>query len=188
MKQLKSTAQTGDLCLLLFPGEEDLLGLRQRQAVLQARYGGQIYDDVHITCQRFTPSPEQSLTDLLDNIALELRLGHAFPLYTNELVQFYARFWKNYVIRWQVQRTWAWQQFRQRVERMLLDMNCTLHYPPHQAAVCSALVLDMATNLRPYPDVVFPHHLFDVGQFVVSQIEGPGQFRQLVHFQLEETV
>ena len=46
-------ARPGDVCVLLEPAEDEIADLRQRQAALQARFGGCPHERVHLTCQRF---------------------------------------------------------------------------------------------------------------------------------------
>jgi len=53
-------AQPGDFFILLVPSAQELHHLRRWQSELQAQYGGQKVDFLHITCQRFTPHNGQS--------------------------------------------------------------------------------------------------------------------------------
>ena len=184
MKRLRTTARPGDLFILLFPTEAELPLLRRYQSTLQAQYGGRIYEELHITVQRFAPSPAQKLPDVLQALTSHVAQVQAFPIFAAALAQFYAAFWGTYVLRWRIQETPAWRAFRSQVETLLQSINCPPHYPSAQASTCSALETDDAVSLAPCSELSFPCYLFTARHIVISRMERPGQFEHLASVML----
>ena len=58
-------AQPGDLFFLLEPSEAERAAVRNLQAALQARYGGQPQEYIHLTCQRFSLQGGQAVERLV---------------------------------------------------------------------------------------------------------------------------
>lgn len=138
----RKTAKPGDICILLIPTATELRVLRQQQVVLQAQYGGRIYEDIHVTCQRFTLPGEGTLADVVQYLIENFSCLPAFPLFADSLARFYSAFWQTYVLRWQVQKTPGWRAFRAALEMTLKAIDCLPHYAPEQRATCSALEMN----------------------------------------------
>jgi hypothetical protein len=80
-------ARPGDVCVLLEPAEDEVVDLRQRQAALQARFGGCPQERVHLTCQRFELQDEHPLPDLIRRLRSGLVAVRPFPIVAVSLVQ-----------------------------------------------------------------------------------------------------
>lgn len=181
---LRKTAKPGDICILLIPVATELRALRQQQAVLQAQYGGRIYEDIHLTCQRFTPPGEGTLADVVQYLTENFSCLPAFPLFADVLAQFYSAFWQTYVLRWQVQETPKWRAFRTAVETTLKAIDCPPHYTPEQRATCSALEMNGEVTLNTDASLTLPCHLFTAKQIIFSQIKAPNAFEILGQVEL----
>ena len=180
-----NAAQQGDICLILEPTEHELLKLRQRQACLQARFGGQIYPELHVTYQRFAVADRRRLTAVLTVFEEALSQVPPFQIGTGSLALFYAPFWKSHVLKWVVQPRPSWLAFRSACEDALIEVGCALHYPPEQHATCTALVqVPMVPVEELAAHLGVPFALFGARRVVLSQIEGTGEFTTLREFEL----
>jgi len=182
---LFNAAQGGDVCVILEPTEHELLKLRQRQARLQARFGGQIFPKVHVTCQRFSTEQDGQLQEVLNGFAETLSNVPPFQIMVASLALFYAPFWKSHVLKWVVEPCACWLTFRQACEDALEELGCSPHYPKEQRATCTALVrvpMVPVEDLAAHLDA--PFGLFGARRVVLSQIKGPGAFTILRAFEL----
>ena len=180
-----NAAQQGDICLILEPTEHELLKLRQRQACLQARFGGQIYPKLHVTCQRFATADERRLTAVLVAFDAALSSVTPFQIETESLALFYAPFWGSHVLKWVVQPSPSWLAFRAACEDTLVEMGCAPHYPSEQPATCTALVqVPMVAVDELAEHLGAPFALFGARRVILSQIEGSGGFTILREYDL----
>jgi hypothetical protein len=170
-------AQPGDIFILLVPSAQELHLLRQWQADLQIRYGGKTVKHLHITSQRFTPHQdllEESSLELLKN---ELQNLQPFPVFTDKLIQFYARYWDTLVLRWRVQGTDAYTRFRKVLDQTLEMIQCPSHFDRQRHASCGALNLDVGSDLEVNPPLrKFPAYLFTARDLLISKLVGDNEF------------
>jgi len=105
-------ARPGDIFLLLVPTTHELKELRERQLILQSQYGGEIVDFVHITCERFSPNEKKEERICIDYLKHNVTALAPFTLYAAKIVQYYAPYWGEEVLRWQVQETDDYKHLR----------------------------------------------------------------------------
>ncbi len=170
-------AQPGDIFLLLVPSAQELHQLRTWQAGLQTRYGGHPVPDPHITCQRFTPGPGNSPDDCTRLLVEELETIHTFQIYTDRLIQFYAQYWRTHVLRWRVQESDEYAEFRDRLEIALQRIRCPSHFNRRRHASCTALSLQEPTNLSlETAETRHPVPLFLARTLWISKLQEDYQF------------
>jgi hypothetical protein len=171
------TAQPGDIFILLVPTAQELHLLRQRQSDLAARYGGQVVANPHITCQRFSPNLAEPKSDCVAKLKTKLETIPRFPLYSDRLIQFYAPYWQNMVLRWRVQVTRPFAAFRNKLDRTLARLDCPSHFNRVRHASCTAINLEKAIDLQANPaHGEFPTPLFTARECWVSALQEDGQF------------
>lgn len=184
-----NAAQPGDICIILEPTEHEVLKLRQRQACLQARFGGQIYPKLHVTCQRFAIADGERQREVLDAFEEVLSSTQPFQIDTASLALFYAPFWQSHVLKWVVQPSRSWLAFRSACEDVLDRLGCAPHYPTGQQATCTALVQVPCVSVEELAEHLGdPFALFGARSVVLSQIEGAGQFSILGSYALSARV
>ncbi len=173
-------AQPGDIFLLLVPSAQELHLLRQWQAELQDRYGGWIVDHVHVTSQRFTPRQDQHAEPCIDPLIEELQKLKTFPIFTDMLIQFYSPFGGTHVLRWRVKETDYYAEFRDKLDNILLKINCPSHFDRLRHATCTALNLEHKVELTAKtPGRIFPAHLFNAREILISQLTDKNNFNIL---------
>ena len=123
------TARPGDVCVLLEPGEEEVHALRQRQAALQARFGGRPHARVHLTCQRFELPERVPPADLIQRLAKRLAGMSPTPIIATSLVQFESPFWGTRLLRWRIEPTDPLRRFQATLEAALASLGIAPHYP-----------------------------------------------------------
>ena len=180
-----NAAQQGDICILLEPTEHELLKLRQRQACLRARFGGQIYSRLHVTCQRFAIAADERRRAVLRAFEVALASVPPFQIEAASLALFYAPFWESHVLKWVVRPSPRWLDFRSTCEETLVGVGCPPHYPPDQDTTCTALVrVPMVPVEELAEHLGAPCALFGARRVVLSQIEGAGEFTIVGAFEL----
>lgn len=172
-------AQTGDICMLLEPADDDIPAIRELQMSLQSRWGGQPQERVHLTCQRFRLSEKGLLPDVVSHLETRLTVCPPFPVVATSLVQVEHGFFRARVLRWRIQATDELRRFTQVVEEGLMEVGVSPHFP------YSATWSPVVTALEAMPEedpgrlpgqVAFPQHLFTGRQVVLSKILGQRQF------------
>ena len=164
-------ARPGDIFLLLVPSARELHRLSAWQAKLQSRFGGRIVPDPHITCQRFSPTQGLSQDDCLQNLAGELGSIRSFPIYTDRLIQFHAPYWQTQVLRWRIQETDEYAEFRDHLEITLHRIQCPSHFNRLRHATCTALELEQPAELPgEIATAGLPAILFTASTLLVSEL------------------
>ena len=166
--------------------EEELSGLQRIQLDLQAHFGGKPVEPIHITVERFSPD-EASFTDqCLFTLRRILENVNPFPIYCDQIIQFHARYWQQVVLRWRVQQTQVWRDFKENTSEALIELGCPSHFVRERHATCTALFMDDHVDLSVYqPETPFPMKLFTVDQVLISLLEIPGQFRIMETIELK---
>ena len=121
MSTSQRVAQPGDIFVLLVPNGVDQEHLNQKHNSLQAHFGGQAVLPIHITTQRFSPGNGQITTNCIETLRESLSGFQPFPIIADALIQFFAPYWQCQVLRWRVQETPAWANFRDQLENTLHD-------------------------------------------------------------------
>jgi hypothetical protein len=179
------TAQPGDIFLLLLPTSEDLDLLTQEQHRLNTQFGGQLVKPIHITLQRFSPHNSQHPEDCVNTLRKRILAIQSFEVEADALIQFFAPYWQNYVLRWRVKETAAWSSFRDRVKTTLDEINCPSHFHRQRHATCTILKLPGKVDLRsPSPEISMP--LFNVREVVISTLKESGNFEVIEKLKLKE--
>jgi hypothetical protein len=186
-------ARPGDVCVLLEPAEDEIADLRQRQAALQARFGGRPQERVHLTCQRFELQDERLQTDLIRLLRSGLAVVRPFPIVAVSLVQLEHPFWRSRLLRWRIQPSDDLRRLGRIVERALGAVGIRPHFSSAsgwEPTLLTALDGIPEVDLERYrDDILFPHHLFTARRVVLSRIRGYRQFEILgtIRLQLPST-
>jgi hypothetical protein len=177
-------ALPGDICLLLVPTKRETAVLHARQVKLHALFGGEIVDEMHITCQRFnfpkTVDQPWALRHLQEKIASE----KSFMVTSGNYIHFFSPFWGFYALRWHVLEDATWLNFRSKLESCLLEIGLSPHYPPEKHATCTALNLGHEINPNELAKDIFPIPLFRARKMVISRIIQRAEFEILGTFNL----
>jgi hypothetical protein len=180
-------AQPGDIFLLLVPSNNEKQRLRQRQADLQARYGGEPVAFPHITCQRFTPPEGQFPEACIASLKGELKAQPQFTIFTDKLIQFHAPYWGTQVLRWRVQESEEYAGFRELLDAALSKLKCSSHFKRQRHATCTALDLEDVVDLESNPaEGAFPAPLFIAREMLVSKLVDGNQFQILDNIYLPD--
>jgi hypothetical protein len=181
-----STAQPGDICVLLMPEQADLPVVRKMQEELVATYGGWLVPEVHITCQRFRIDQPGSLDEYL--LRLRTLLGRLtdFPIFARGLVQFEAAFWQTNVLRWEVEVTEEFEQFIRLLDEAIRETELVPDYPHDVPFTCSAVDLIEMVKLDEPATPVFPRKLFHARRAIFSKVLGFNDFEMLGYASLKE--
>ena len=187
MKRTIRLAQPGDMFVLLEPSAQEAICLRQRQLALQARFGGQPHELVHLTCQRFTLGDESRVNGVIDRV-VGLHTQPPLDLVAISLIQFEHAFWGSRLLRWQVRVTDELHCFCRLVDDILTQAGATVHYPwstswenKSVTALENVPPVDLDSSLA---ETEYPHQLFDVCQVVLSRIADQSVFEILAQARL----
>lgn len=175
MPEAPRIAQPGDIFILLVPTTDDLAQLRQKHADLQAQFGGQLVEPIHITAERFSPENGHDPQDCIAPIRRNLSGIQPFPIEADGLIQFFAPYWQSQVLRWRVAETRIWNDFRDTLEDVLCDIGCPSHFIRRRYATCTILKLEGEIDPSALPQVdAMP--LFWVRELWISLLKADGQF------------
>ena len=172
-------AQAGDVCILLEPSADELSYLRAYQRRLQAVFGGQLVEHVHVTCQRYRPDASEHLTRIVYKMVDELASVEPFPLLPASVVTLQSEFWETSLARWTVQETDAWRSLIAVLNRTLQELSCPPHYQGDWPPTCGALEHIAPGQPLLGLDEALPQVLFEARTAVLSQVEGQGRFTLL---------
>ena len=161
----------GDTFILVAPTAQELHLLQQKQLGFKKQYGGQIVNHIHITSERFSPIgavfPKECAAVLKDRIANMV----PFPVFADALIQFHARYWNSHVLRWRVQDTGTWVNFRRILAKTLKEIACPSHFNRHRRSTCPILTLDNPITLHEKNHAPnFPQKLFTAKEVYISQL------------------
>jgi hypothetical protein len=183
--QQSRVAIPGDTFILLAPSAQELRRLQQKQLEFQKQYGGHIVNHIHITSERFSPKreafPQECAAVLKHHIANQV----PFPVFADALIQFHAPYWKSHVLRWRVQDTDAWLNFRGILTKTLIGIACPSHFDRLRRSTCSILTLENPILLNENKHAPnFPQKLFTAREVFISQLKENYQFEILETIQL----
>lgn len=173
-------AKPGDTFILLVPPAQELHHLEKLQLGFQNQYSGKIVDHIHITCERFTPKREKFPQEC--SAVLRHHIGNLTPftVFSDAVIQFYAPYWQNQVLRWRIEETAAWIEFRTLLRKTLEGIACPSHFDRQRRATCSILTLDKAAELGEKHDLaIHSQKLFTAQEAVISQLHENHQFEIL---------
>jgi len=180
-------AQPGDIFLLLVPSAQELHQFHQWQNELSQRYGGQPVEFIHITCQRFSPGADRLEIPCIEHLTNDLQNTRPFKIFADLLIQFYAPYWHRYVLRWRVQETELYSQFRERLNTILNKINCQSHFDRQRHATCTLLNLDEKIDLEfNTPKISLPTILFTAKFLWVSKLQDNENFEILKIISLQD--
>jgi len=174
-----STAQPGDICVLLMPDQPDLPGIRRMQEELVAAYGGWLVPEVHITCQRFRIDQPSSLDEYLLRLRTYLGRQAGFPVFASRLVQYEAAFWQTHVLRWEVELTVEFNRFIQLLDVAIRETDLQPDYPHDVPFTCSAVDLTAQVKLNQPANRKYPFQLFQARRAIFSRVLGFNDFEML---------
>ena len=177
-------AQSGDICILLEPAQEEISGLRRLQRLLQAQYGGRPQQRIHFTGQRFAPGGVEQLGQIVDALQERVASLPPFPVHATSLVLAAHPFWGFYVLRWDLRICRAMQAFSSLVETALAEAGARPHYPsggdwnPHVTAL--EAIPETAHVLAANGNAPSNRYLYTGRRLVLSQVQ-PGKQFAIVH-------
>ena len=186
MAPLARPAQAGDLFILLEPVPDELANIREYQRDLQHLFGGRIYENVHVTCQRFTLQDDGSKSDTVHHLVESLSHFHPFSIMTDSLVMVHPPFWQSYMLRWKIRMTEEWWAFVESINSVLEAIECFPHYSIEEPATCTALEMDVEKNVADGSMLGLPCCLFSAQRITLSQLTKVGKHER--EFEILATV
>lgn len=180
-------AKPGDVFLLLIPSPEELSLLQEEQRKLQSRFGGEIVNFVHVTCERFSPTKEEEEEHCVAYLRQNVTALSPFMLYAEKLVQFFAPYWGQEVLRWQVKENNDYTHLRRFIAASLDTTGCGSHFDLDKPTTCTSLRLEekielgseIALENSPFP-------LFKADHLWVSKLIGENEFTILAKIRMED--
>ena len=183
--QESRAAIPGDTFILLAPSAQELGRLLQMQLELQKQYGGQIVPHIHITTERFSPKRAAFPQECAAVLKHHISNFTSFPVFADGLIQFNARYWKSHVLRWRVQDSDTWLNFRRILANTLKGIACPSHFDRHRRSTCSILSLEKPITLNEIQHALnYPQKLFTAREVHISQLKENNQFEILDTIQL----
>ena len=179
MAPITRPAQAGDIFILLEPAPDELAKIREYQRGLQRLFGGRIYENIHVTCQRFTLRGNFAKSDMIRHLVECLSNFPPFPIIADSLVLVHPPFWQSYMLRWKIRMTGEWWSFVESIDNMLEPIGCLPHYSIEEPATCTALEMDSETAVEGCSAPGLPCCLFSARRFTLSQIKHEREFEIL---------
>ncbi|MCJ7530217.1 MAG: hypothetical protein MUO64_04215 [Anaerolineales bacterium] len=179
--------RTGDICVLLEPSNQtELKRLRQHQNALQARFGGQPAEVIHLTCQRFAIQREDQLNGLVENLLESRNEVKPFPISAVSLSVLHEEYRDTNILKWCVQVTDDLLRFLVYIENCLLasgilPLQKSWFVPTLVTALVDSSNFDLENRLD---GLKFPQYLYYASQFQLSKICAPSEFEILTTIQL----
>ena len=165
-------AKPGDLCLLVAPDDDGLSSLRQRQFYLQRLFGGQPYEFVHLTCQRFV-APDESLPELQQQLRAQLPSVAPFSIIATSLVNWKSVYTQAQELRWGIALSRDVRNFASVIENILHASGAMPLYVSgwHPTLVTALVGIDyISRDPNIIADVSFPFSLFSARRVLISRI------------------
>jgi len=182
-------AKPGDTFILLVPSAQELHHLQQKQTEFQNQYGGQIMNHIHITCERFTPERAKFPQECFAVLKHQIANLAPFPVYSDAVIQFHAPYWQSNVLRWRIEGTTAWLDFRSLLTKTLKGIACPSHFDRQRSSTCSILTLDEPVELSvKHNRANNSHKLFTAQEVVISRLKENYQFEILETIQLSNPI
>jgi hypothetical protein len=179
----------GDTFILLAPSAQELHLLQQKQTEFQSQYGGKIVDYIHITCERFTPKRTDFPNECSAVLKHHISNLEPFPVFADALIQFHAPYWRNHVLRWRIQESASWENFRTVLAKTLKGIACPSHFDRYRRSTCSILTLEQAVPLMEKQHKLnFPQKLFTAQKVRISQLKENYEFEIIETIQLSGQV
>jgi len=178
-------AQPGDTFILLVPSAQELHHLHRKQNEFRNQYGGQLIDHIHITSERFSPKRTTSPKECSAVLRHHIGSLEPFPVFSDAVIQFHAPYWKSHVLRWRIQDTAAWLDFRNLLTKTLKGVDCPSHFDRHRRATCSILALADPVDLsEKHNSANNSQKLFTAKKVVISRLQNNYQFEIIETIQL----
>jgi hypothetical protein len=183
------TAEPGDVCVLLIPGEDEAERLRRLQGSLQLILDGLPHDPVHLTCQRFKMVHDDPLPGIIQHLEAKLAVIPPVSIVANSVIQIEHPFWQSNLLRWRIEATDEVSRLSAEIEDGLLAAGITPHFP-RDSGWAPALVTALE-GITPLADLdhqlnknLFPLYLFTGRWVVLSRILARREFELLWAMQL----
>lgn len=183
------TAEPGDVCVLLIPGQDEVERLRRLQASLQLILGGMPHEPVHLTCQRFEMADDLPLPQVIQHLQAGLSTISPVSVIADSVVHFESQFWQSSLLRWRIDSTDEIQRLATAIEDGLVAAGRTPHFL-RESGWAPALVTALeGITPRVDPDLqlnknLFPLYLFTGRWVALSRILGQREFELLWAMQL----
>ena len=179
--------RTGDICVLLEPSDRvELKQLRQYQNALQANFGGEPAEVIHLTCQRYEIQQKDQLNDLVENLLKTRNEIKPFPISAVSLSALHEEYRDTNILKWCVQVTDDLMRFLAFIENGLLTSGILpLQKSWFVPTLVTALVAIHDLNIESKIEgLKFPQYLYYASQFQLSKICAPSEFEILATIQL----
>lgn len=173
-------AQAGDLCILLAPADPVEIGrLLQHQQTLQAHFGGDLIEPVHLTCQRFECQDQELMRLLIQKSRRSLAALAPFPLVARALQPLYVPILGANVLKWRIEVTGELLHLERMIRQLLQAEGITPLFRSTSTLVSALKGVPQVTTrtLQDYGPVSYP--LFTAGRILWSRIGGVDQFETL---------
>jgi hypothetical protein len=183
------TAEPGDVCVLLGPGQDEAERLHRLQASLQSVFGGVPHEPVHLTCQRFEMAQDVPLPGIIQHLEARLAVIPPISVVADSVIQIEHPFWQSTLLRWHIDATDEVSHLSAAIEDGLVAAGTTPHFPRDSGwapALVTALegITPLADLDRQLNKTLSPLYLFTGRWVVLSRILGQGEFELLWAMQL----
>jgi len=179
--------RTGDICVLLEPSDQaELKQIRQYQNALQANFGGEPAEVIHLTCQRYEIHKKDQLNSLVEYLLKSRNEIRSFPISAVSLSALHEEYRDINILKWCVQVTDDLMRFLAFIENGLLKSGILpLQKSWFVPTLITALVgIDDLNIESKIEGLKFPQYLYCASQFQLSKICAPSEFEILETIQL----
>jgi hypothetical protein len=185
--------QIGDHFILLTPShprETNAIQVRQRE--LQAIYGGELIDPVHLTFQRFLPRDDAHARQIVHSTRGMLSCFQPFPLWAGSTFSAYSKFRQGRILKWRLLPCDPATEIEAVLSAMLDEMNAPVVNPPaddrkdirRRRAVTALEDISDLDSAPAGAGTEYPYPLFTAGTVTVSRVTGPNRFEIAARFPL----
>ena len=183
------TAEPGDVCVLLIPGQDEVERLRRLQGSLQLILGGMPHEPVHLTCQRFKMAQDIPLPGIVQHLEARLAIIPPVSVVADSVIQIVHPFWQSILLRWRIEATDELRHLATAIEDGLVAAGTTPHFPRDSGGVPT--LVTALEGITPLEDLdhqlnknLFPLYLFTGRWVALSRILGQREFELLWAMQL----
>jgi hypothetical protein len=157
--------------------ENEIRRLRQRQLGLQAHYGGQPIEHVHLTCERFLCPDKTKIPDLVQRLAHDLAQVEPFTLTACALETLYVPMLQCHILKWEIEISQELGHMVQLLRALLSETGMSLLYAPEFVSSLVSALKDLSQRIPDRLDCDMPYPLFTVNRVLLSEILAPNEFK-----------
>jgi len=177
------SAQPGDIFILLLPEEKTQPVAFPWQRRLQAQYGGQCTQPLHVSLQRFTCADPSYLTAFKNTLQAAISRVKPLSLEGIALQPLFSNFRQNYILKCRLQQNEAINSLAAMISQQLQQHNLTPDFP-----WCPELVTVLEDIDRTATDEILlhsPETLFVGSTLLLSRVVARNEYLPLWQWQLQ---